>query len=205
MRLLKLSLATLLLLPGAWLAYAMAQELAQPGSVLGADPGEAVVLHLGEWGLRILLLTLCVSTLRRLLGKPQLGQLRRLMGLFAFFYLALHVIAYIGLLAGFDWQMVGADFIERPYSIVGLLGFVALLPLAVTSTRGWRRRLGANWQRLHRLVYPAVAFGLVHLWWLTKDGFGELLIYGLVFAALLAERMRAHLRSSSPAHVPAAN
>lgn len=176
--------------PLAWLGYAMAVEIQRPGAALGGDPGEAVVLFLGEWGLRMLLLALAVTPLRRHLGWPALARVRRLVGLFAFSYLSLHFVAYLGLLAGFDWGTIARDLTERRYIIVGALGLLALLPLAVTSTRGWQRRLGRRWKRLHQLVFLAAALGLVHLLWLTKDGYGELLLYGLVFALLMADRIR---------------
>lgn len=182
-------------LPLAWLALAIAAEARDPGSRLGADPGEAVVQYLGEWGLRMLLLALAVSPLRRRLGVPRIGSLRRMVGLFAFTYLLLHALAYLWFLAGFDWAAVLDDVVARSYITVGLLGLVCLVPLAVTSTRGWRRRLGARWQRLHRLVFAAAGLGLVHLLWLTRSGYGEVLAYGGVFLLLVAERWLTRRRS----------
>jgi sulfoxide reductase heme-binding subunit YedZ len=183
-------LFTALCLPLAWLGYAIAGELNQPGSVLGADPGEAVVLFLGEWGLRLLLLTLAVTPLRRLTGWAELLGYRRMIGLFSFTYLALHLLAYVALLAEFDWRLVLEDFSDRAYITAGLIGFGLLLPLAVTSTRGWQRRLGRRWRSLHRLVYPAVFLGLLHLVWLTKDGYGEVAAYGVLLSLLMVERIR---------------
>jgi sulfoxide reductase heme-binding subunit YedZ len=179
-----------LCLPLAWLGYAIAGELNEPGSVLGADPGEAVVLFLGEWGLRLLLLTLAVTPMRRLTGWAELLGYRRMIGLFSFTYLSLHLLAYVVLLAEFDWRLVLEDFSDRAYITVGLIGFGLLLPLAVTSTRGWQRRLGRRWRSLHRLVYPAVFLGLLHLVWLTKDGYGEVAAYGVLLILLMVERIR---------------
>jgi sulfoxide reductase heme-binding subunit YedZ len=179
-----------LCLPLAWLGYAIVGELSQPGSMLGADPGEAVVLFLGEWGLRLLLLTLAVTSLRRLTGWRELVGYRRMVGLFSFTYLALHLAAYVALLAEFDWRLVVEDFSDRAYITVGLGGFGLLVPLAITSTRGWQRRLGRRWRRLHRLVYPAVFLGLLHLVWLTKDGYGEVAAYGVLFILMMLERIR---------------
>jgi sulfoxide reductase heme-binding subunit YedZ len=175
--------------PLLWLAWAVVEETAQPGSALGADPGEAVVRYLGEWGIRMLLLALAVSPLRRWLGWPALIRVRRLVGLFAFTYLALHFLAYLWFLAGFRWAGILEDLTERTYITAGALALVALLPLAVTSTRGWQRRLGRRWQALHRLVFVAAALGLLHLLWLTKDGYGEVLAYGAVFLLLMGERL----------------
>jgi sulfoxide reductase heme-binding subunit YedZ len=175
--------------PLAWLGYAVARELHEPGSALGADPGEAVVLYLGEWGLRMLLLALAVTPLRRRLGWPALARVRRLVGLFAFTYLVLHLLAYLGFLAAFDWALIVEDLSERAYIIAGALGIACLVPLALTSTRGWQRRLGVRWRQLHRLVFVAAALGLVHLLWLTKDGLTEVLAYGSVFLLLMGERI----------------
>jgi sulfoxide reductase heme-binding subunit YedZ len=188
-RLVKSALFVLLGLPAVWLAYAMGSELLHRGSVLGADPGEAVVLHLGQWTIRMLLLTLMVSPLARRLHLSWLVRARRMIGLWAFSYLCLHVLAYLGLLAEFDWNLVAEDFVERRYITAGLLALLALIPLAVTSSRGWQRRLGPRWRRLHRLIYPAVALGLVHLVWLSKDGYGEVVLYGAVFTVLMLERI----------------
>jgi methionine sulfoxide reductase heme-binding subunit len=176
------------LLPLAWLLFAVAVEVRGGASALGADPGEAVVRHLGEWGLRLLLLALAVSPLRRRLRWPRLGSVRRLIGLFAFAYLLLHAVAYLWFLAGFDWRAILEDVVERAYITAGVLGLACLLPLAVTSTRGWRARLGARWSRLHRLVFVAAGLGLVHLWWLSKGGYGAALAYLTIFLVLMAER-----------------
>jgi sulfoxide reductase heme-binding subunit YedZ len=176
-------------LPLAWLAYAIAREVSAPGTVLGADPGEAVVEFLGEWGIRILLLTLCVSPLRRLTGNAQVAGVRRMVGLFAFAYLALHFSAYLGFLALFDWALIVEDLSERSYIMVGLLALIILALLSLTSTRGWQRRLRRNWQHLHWGIYPAMLLGLLHLWWLTKDGFGDVVLYGTLTLVLLGERL----------------
>lgn len=175
-------------LPLLWLAAAVAMEVVRPGSALGADPGEAVVRFLGEWGIRMLLLALAVSPLRRRLRWPALARSRRLVGLFAFAYLALHLLAYLTFLAAFDWQAIVGDLVDRPYITAGALGLLALMPLAATSTRGWQRRLGRLWPRLHRLVFAAAALGLLHLWWLSKGGYGEVLAYAAVLVVLLGER-----------------
>ncbi len=176
-------------LPLLWLVYAIVRELSEPGAVLGADPGEAVVLFLGEWNIRMLLLTLCVSTARRLLRTPAIAGYRRMIGLFAFSYAVMHMFSYLGFLAGFEWRIIQEDFVERTYITVGIGAVFLLLPLAFTSTRGWQRRLGQRWRRLHKLVYPAVGLGLVHLLWLTKDDYAEPLLYCAIFAGLMAERL----------------
>lgn len=174
--------------PLAWLGWAMAVEIRSPGAVLGADPGEAVVLYLGEWGIRMLLLALAVTPLRRRLGWPALARLRRLVGLFAFSYLCLHLLAYVAFLVVFDVAAIVEDLTERTYITAGAAGVLALLPLALTSTRGWQRRLGRRWRSLHRLVFVAAGLGLLHLLWLTREGYGEVLAYGAVYLLLMGER-----------------
>ena len=188
MNIAKVSLFVLLSLPLARLGQQIAVELHTPGAALGADPGEAVVRFLGEWTLILLLATLCVSSIARLSARSRLVVLRRTVGLFAFAYSCLHLLAYAGFLAGFSWSELVGDFTLRPYIMVGMAAFAMLLPLAVTSTRNWQLRLGGNWRRLHRLIYPAALFGVVHLAWLTKDGYGEVAAYGAVLALLFAER-----------------
>ena len=175
-------------LPLAWLASDIAREIAAPGSALGAEPGEAVVHELGTWGLRSLLATLLISSIARLARQPRLIRFRRMAGLWAFTYVVLHFTAWLGLLAGFHVDTILADFIKRPYITMGLAALLMLIPLAITSTRGWQRRLGRRWRQLHRLVYPAAIAAWIHLLWLSKVSYLDAVIYGTVLAALLAER-----------------
>ncbi len=179
---------TLLALPAVWLGYAVYGEALQPGSVLGADPAAALVDYLGQWSIRMLLIALAITPLRKLTGWTWLARSRRMAGLFAFSYLGLHACAYVVLLAGLDPMVLLQDLTERPYIIVGSLALVLLVPLAVTSTRGWQRRLRGSWVKLHKLVFPAVGLGLLHLFWLTKDGYAELVVYVALFSLLLAAR-----------------
>ena len=176
-------------LPLAWLASDIAREIAAPGSALGAEPGEAVVHELGTWGLRSLLATLLISSIARLARQPRLIRFRRMAGLWAFTYVVLHFTAWLGLLAGFHVDTILADFIKRPYITMGLAALLMLIPLAITSTRGWQRRLGRRWRQLHRLVYPAAIAAWIHLLWLSKVSYLDAVIYGTVLAALLAERI----------------
>ena len=178
-------------LPLAWLAFAIAGELRSPGSMLGADPGEAVLLHLGEWGLRALLLTLSVSTIRRRLGYAPILRVRRMAGLFAFTYIALHFLFYLWFFTEFDARLIVEELAQRPYITVGFGAFLILLALALTSTNGWQRRLRRRWQQLHRLVYVAAALGILHFWWLTKAGYGEVVFHGSWLVLLYADRVQA--------------
>jgi len=177
-----------LALPGAWLAFAVVGEASAPGSQLGADPVATVVDFLGEWGLRILLLALAVSPLRRATGFAALARVRRMVGLFAFTYIALHFLTFTALIVGWDWSALLEEIIERPYVTVGFAALMLLLPLAITSTTAWQRRLGRRWLQLHKLVFAAVGLGLLHLAWLTKDGYAEIAVYYLIYLVLLGER-----------------
>ena len=157
---------------------------------LGANPIEYTTRYLGDWALRFLLITLSISTLRRLLHWPQLLQLRRMLGLYAFFYASLHVFSYIGLDQFFDWAEIGLDILERPFITAGLGAFLLLIPLALTSTKAAMRRLGKRWQTLHYLIYPLTGLAILHFWWLadSKARSTEPIVYTLILALLLAER-----------------
>lgn len=176
--------------PLCWLLLAVVAELEMPGSRLGADPGEVVVEYLGQWAIRLLLLTLAVSSVRRWFNLPRLLRVRRMLGLFAFTYVGLHFCAYLGLLAEFDWALILEDLTERSYIIVGFIALLLLVPLAITSTNDWQRRLKRRWRTLHQLIYPIGALALLHLWWLTKDGYGEPILYLLVYLLLMADRLQ---------------
>lgn len=185
----------LLAVPLVLLGIDIWREVVAPGSALGADPGEAVVHHLGSWGLRILLVTLAVSPASRVFRQPRLIRFRRMIGLWAFTYVVLHFVAYLSLLAGFDVINVLVDDVyKRPYITVGFTALVLLIPMAATSTRGWQRRLGRRWRTLHRLVYPAAIAAWVHLLWLSKGGFMDPFVYGLVLLFLFGERIAYSVR-----------
>ena len=178
-------------LPLAWLV-AGAFEFA--GASLGPNPVEALLHGLGSWGLRLLLVTLCVRPAVVLLRQPRLMRLRRMLGLFAFTYLALHFLVWLGLDRSFDFGTIGADIAKRPYITVGFTAFVLLMPLAITSTDRWMRRLGRRWHALHRLVYAAALLGCLHFLWLVKADWREPVLYIAIFGALMAWRWRARPR-----------
>lgn len=157
---------------------------------LGANPVETVTHTTGDWTLRLLLITLAVTPIRKLTGVSVLARFRRMLGLFAFFYACLHFTTWIWLDHGFLWSEVTADIVKRPYVTVGFTAFLMLWPLALTSTRGMMRRLGRNWQRLHRLVYAIPVLGVLHFLWLVKADIFEPAIYGLILAVLLLARLR---------------
>ena len=183
-------------LPLAWL---VARLLGIAGAGLGANPIDELMDRLGEWGLRLLIATLAVTPLAVTLRKPWLVGLRRMLGLFAFTYLCLHFLTWLVLDQWFDLASIGADLAKRPYITVGFTAFALLVPLAVTSTAGWMRRLGPRWHRLHRLVYPAAILGVTHFWWQVKADWREPLVYALVLAGLLGWRVRRARRSGASA------
>ena len=156
---------------------------------LGVNPIEDVTHRTGGWALRFLLLTLAVTPLRRLAGWHGLIRFRRMLGLFAFFYAVLHFSTYLVFDHFFDLLLILDDVAERKYVTAGFVGFVLMIPLAVTSTAGWIRRLGRRWTVLHRLVYASAAAGVVHFLWLVKIDVAEPLIYAAVLALLLAARV----------------
>jgi len=156
---------------------------------LGANPLEVVIRHLGEWGLQLLVVTLCMTPLRDLTNEAWPIQLRRLIGLWSFTYLCLHFLTYLWLDQFFDWTEIGKDIVKRPFITVGMLAVVAMLPLAVTSTRAMQRRLGGRWKRLHRLIYLIVPLGTLHFYWLVKADTLRPLIFALCVIVLLGYRL----------------
>ena len=156
---------------------------------LGANPVETITHQTGQWGLRFLLITLAVTPLRRLLGWNWLQRFRRMLGLFAFFYVCLHFATYLVFDHFFDLQTISEDVLERPYITVGFSAFLLLIPLAVTSTKAMMKRLGRNWQRLHRLVYLIGILAVLHFLWLVKADYLEPAIYAGLLALLLGYRL----------------
>jgi sulfoxide reductase heme-binding subunit YedZ len=156
---------------------------------LGANPIERITHATGDWTLRFLLLTLAITPARRLLKAPGLIRYRRMLGLFAFFYGMLHLATYVWLDKFFDLAEILQDVSRRRFLTAGMMAFALLVPLAVTSTAGWIRRLGGrNWQKLHRLVYLSAALGVIHYWWLVKSDIRAPAAYAAGLAVLLALR-----------------
>ncbi len=165
-----------------------------------ANPIEFITHTLGWWTLGFLLVTLSVTPLRRMLDMPWLLRLRRMLGLYAFFYASLHFLTWLVIDQFFDWNDIVKDIIKRPYITVGFTAFVFLIPLAATSTNAMVRRLGAaRWQLLHRLVYVIATLGVVHFWWLVKKDIREPAAFALVLAVLLGVRLITAWRKRSVA------
>lgn len=181
-RVIKPAVFVLCLAPLAWLLWDGFTHQ------LGANPVEKLNHRTGIWTLRLLLITLAVTPLRRITGWNVLIRLRRMLGLYAFFYACLHFLTWLVFDHFFDVHEIIKDIIKRPYIAVGFAAFMMLIPLAVTSTNNWMKRLGAHWARLHQLVYVIATGGVLHFLWLVKADIRSPAIYGLVLTVLLAYR-----------------
>ncbi|MGD8571506.1 MAG: protein-methionine-sulfoxide reductase heme-binding subunit MsrQ [Gammaproteobacteria bacterium] len=166
---------------------------------LGANPVETITHRTGDWTLRFLLVTLAVTPLRQLFGWKKLIHLRRLFGLFAFFYVCLHFLTYLVFDHFFDVSEIAKDIVKRPYITVGFTAFVILVPLAVTSTSQMMKRLGKNWKRLHQWVYVAAVCGILHYLWLVKADILQPMIYAVILLLLFVIRAWYQRRPAAPA------
>lgn len=179
------------LLPFAWLVYGAATNN------LGANPAEYLERSLGDWTLRFLCLTLAVTPLRTITGTPALARFRRMLGLFVYFYVVLHLLAYSWFDMGFDLGEIAKDIPKRPFILVGFSALVLLTPLAATSFNRAVKALGARrWQALHRLVYVIAGLGILHFFWMRagKHNFAEVAVYALILATLLGWRLAQALK-----------
>lgn len=156
---------------------------------LGANPIEAITHGTGDWTLRLLLITLLMAPLKKLSGWYWPIRVRRMLGLFAFFYACMHLSTYLWLDQFFDWHEIWLDILDRPFITVGMLAFVLLVPLALTSNRFSVKKLGRNWKRLHRLAYVIPVLGVLHFWWLVKADIREPAIYAALLGVLLFMRL----------------
>lgn len=157
---------------------------------LTANPQEFITRYTGDWTLRGLMITLTITPLRVLLNRPAITRFRRMLGLFTFFYSFLHLLTWVVFVHYFDLQAMWEDVVMRLYITVGMAGFLVMLPLAVTSTNGWVKRLKfQRWQKLHRMVYAAGIAGVLHFWWLVKSDIREPLLYAVILTVLLGFRL----------------
>ncbi len=179
------------------LARLVAGAFGIAGISLGADPVNEILHECGKTALQLLLITLAVRPLVRLGRLHNLLRLRRMLGLFAAFYALLHFVTYAWLDQNLDFQAILADILKRPYITIGMAALLMLVPLAVTSTNGWMRRLGRRWQKLHYLIYPIAILGVWHFWWQVKADIREPLAYAAILAALLGYRVVVKARSVS--------
>jgi len=169
--------------PTAWLVWAAFTDH------LGANPAETLQLQTGRWALRLLLVTLAITPLRRLTGWNDAVRFRRMLGLFAFYYATLHFLIYLVLDQYFDWRAIVKDIAKRPFITMGFTALMLLVPLALTSTKGWIRRLGRRWQTLHRLIYVSAVCAVIHFIWKVKVVIGEPVLYAGILTVLLGFRV----------------
>jgi sulfoxide reductase heme-binding subunit YedZ len=183
-------LFTACLLPFAWLFYgALANQL-------GANPAEALIRATGDWTLRFICIVLLVTPLRTISNTPALARFRRMLGLFVYFYVVIHLLSYSWFDMGFDVSDIVKDIIKRPFILVGFSAFVLLTPLAVTSFNAAIKAIGARrWQLLHKLVYVISGLGILHFFWMRagKNDFAEVFVYAAIIALLLGFRVRQYL------------
>jgi sulfoxide reductase heme-binding subunit YedZ len=165
---------------------------------LGINPVEDLELTTGIWALRFLVLTLAVTPVRRLTGWNRVIQYRRMLGLFAFFYVCLHFSVYVGIDQFFAWSAIVKDVVKRPFITMGFTAFVLMIPLALTSTKGWIRRLGKKWTLLHRLVYVAAICAVIHFAWKVKVFTGDPVLYAVILTLLLGFRLAWNVWSARP-------
>ena len=183
------------LLPFAWLIYGAFTNN------LGANPAEYLIRAAGDWTLRFLCLTLAVTPLRVITGMPALARFRRMLGLFIYFYVVVHLLSYSWFDMGFDAPEIAKDIAKRPFILVGFSGFVLLSPLAATSFNRMVKALGAKrWQALHKLVYVIAGLGILHFFWMRagKNDFADVFVYAAIIAALLGWRLQQFIRKNRP-------
>jgi sulfoxide reductase heme-binding subunit YedZ len=183
-----------------WLCWE-AYSTGNPTDYVGANPIEYITHYTGDWAIRFICFTLCITPLRILSNRPQITRFRRMLGLFAFFYGCVHLSVWLFLdprenTVAAIWE----DIVKRRYITVGMLAFLAMLPLAITSTAGWVRRLGfKRWKQVHRLVYLAAVAGVIHYWWLVKSDIRLPLMYAAIVTVLLGYRVIVWMRKRKPA------
>ena len=187
----KPALLVLCLLPFAWLLYSALTNQ------LGANPAEALIRSTGDWTLRFLCLVLAVTPLRVISATPALARFRRMLGLFVYFYVVIHLLSYSGFDMSFDVADIAKDIAKRPFILVGFSAFVLLTPLAATSFNAAIKAMGAKrWQLLHKLVYVIAGLGILHFFWMRagKNNFTEVFVYAAILALLLGWRLQQFLK-----------
>ncbi len=189
----KLVLFVLCLLPFAWLVYNVITQN------LGANPQEALIRSTGDWTLRFLCIVLAVTPLRTVSNTPGLARFRRMLGLFVYFYVVVHLLSYSWFDMGFDIPDIAKDIAKRPFILVGFAAFVLLTPLALTSFNKAIKFMGAKrWQLLHKLVYVIAGLGILHFFWMRagKNNFAEVFVYAAILAVLLGWRLQQWIKKT---------
>jgi sulfoxide reductase heme-binding subunit YedZ len=173
-------------------AYILAQVVAlQMGEydILGSEPGKTIVWFTGQWAFNVLLLTLAVSPARQWFNWKWPLAHRRMLGLFVMFYATLHLLSYMAFLLGWQWQDIGSELVERPYLTLGFLAWLLLIPLSITSTKGWQRRLKRKWKSIHKLIYLIAVLCAVHYLLQIRSNWFEPSLYALITLILLGQRV----------------
>ena len=184
----KIVVFLLCLLPFVQTTYAALTQ------TLGADPQKVILLNFGEWTFIFLLITLALSPARRRLRFKTAIQYRRMLGLFVTFYASLHLLSFYAFYLGFSFSDLSREITDRPYLILGFIGWLLLLPLTFTSTKAAMRKLKKNWQKLHYLIYLIAILAWVHFYWQVKSDINEVVLYGIVLLTLFGERIFVHLK-----------
>ena len=156
---------------------------------LGPDPAQTLSVETGEWALRFLLLTLAITPIRQTLRIPEIARLRRMIGLFTFFYATIHLVSWMAFILEFRWLAIAEELVERPYITIGFLAYILLFSLGATSTNFMVRRLGRNWKKLHQLIYLAGILTVIHLLWILRTDITEAVVYGTLLLILLGYRV----------------
>ena len=188
-QLLNITIWTALLAPVVYIGVMIVRIQNGEWDLLGPEPGRAVTQFLGTWALNSLLLTLTLSPLKRSPLSINLISYRRRVGLFAFTYVLLHLLAYMTMMLGWQWQDLNDEVVKRPYMVVGVFALLLTIPLAITSTRNWQRRLGRRWKKLHYSVYLVAALSMVHILLQVRSSWTEFVVYSSVLSLLLIERL----------------
>jgi sulfoxide reductase heme-binding subunit YedZ len=188
----------LLFLPLAYVLYGIYGAVTHTSDLLGANPQSEIEHITGEWTMRTLLFTLAITPLRRITGWNWLIRFRRLLGLFGFFYASIHFFVYLWFDQGFAWSSILADIAKRRFIYVGFAAWLLLVPLTITSTTGWIRRLGGKrWNLLHRLTYICAVLGIIHFYWGQKADREDPILYGSILAGLFAIRIVYNFRKNT--------
>jgi sulfoxide reductase heme-binding subunit YedZ len=193
--LIKSAVFLLCLAPALWLGHAVYLAWSGGPNLLGPDPAQFLALETGQWSIRLLVAALAVTPLRHLLAAPRIWQYRRMIGLFALFYVSLHFLVFLAFLLQWEWADFGREIAERPYITVGFAAFVLLLPLGLTSVQIAQRKMGRRWKQLHRLVYVINILAVLHILWVLRSSYADVVLYGGLVAVLLLYRW---LRHASP-------
>lgn len=183
--LLKPLVFVLCLLPAGYMFYAVYLAYTGGENLLGPDPPKTLSLETGEWAIRMLVLSLAISPIRYLFNTPSVWKYRRMIGLYAFFYASLHLFVFLMFLLQWQWTEIGKEILERPYITLGFSAFILMVPLGMTSFDYAQRKLGRNWKRIHRIVYPISILAVLHVVWIVRSSYGDAVLYGgLVFLFL---------------------